>query len=55
MIAIGGIGPKEVRMVRDTGAAGIAVISAILGATDPGAATRELRRRLDFPVDSEAS
>jgi thiamine-phosphate pyrophosphorylase len=47
VLAIGGVGPDEVGAVLDTGAAGIAVISAILNAEDPGQATRELRQRLD--------
>jgi thiamine-phosphate diphosphorylase len=40
VLAIGGIGPPEVAAVSAAGAAGVAVIRAILGATDPGAATR---------------
>jgi thiamine-phosphate pyrophosphorylase len=46
VIAIGGIGPKQVASVRAAGAGGIAVISAIFGAADPGQATRELKARL---------
>jgi thiamine-phosphate pyrophosphorylase len=46
VIAIGGIGPEEVADVRAAGASGIAVISAITGAKDPGRATRELRALL---------
>jgi thiamine-phosphate pyrophosphorylase len=41
VIAIGGITPARVAEVRRAGAAGVAVISAILSADDPTAATRE--------------
>ena len=41
VIAIGGITPHRVREVRDAGAHGVAVISAILAADDPVRATRE--------------
>ena len=41
VIAIGGITPARVREVRQSGADGVAVISAILAADDPAAATRE--------------
>ena len=40
VIAIGGITPDRVRDVRRAGAAGVVVISAILNADDPAAATR---------------
>jgi thiamine-phosphate pyrophosphorylase len=40
VIAIGGITPDRVAEVRGAGAAGVGVISAILSADDPGAATR---------------
>jgi thiamine-phosphate pyrophosphorylase len=40
VIAIGGITPDRVAEVRQAGAAGVAVISAILLSDDPGAATR---------------
>jgi thiamine-phosphate pyrophosphorylase len=40
VIAIGGITPERVREVRAAGAAGVAVISAILTADRPGDATR---------------
>ena len=46
VIAIGGIGPDQVEAVLAAKAAGIAVISAIVHAPDPGAATAALRRRL---------
>ena len=41
VIAIGGITPDRVPEVRRAGASGVAVISAILAADDPAAATRE--------------
>jgi len=47
VIAIGGIDRSNVGEVLKAGAAGVAVISAILSAPDPGAATAELRRALD--------
>ena len=41
-VAIGGIGPAQVGQVRATGAAGVAVVSAICGQPDVAAATRTL-------------
>jgi thiamine-phosphate pyrophosphorylase len=40
VLAIGGVTPERVRDVRAAGAAGVAVISGILAADDPAAATR---------------
>jgi thiamine-phosphate pyrophosphorylase len=42
-VAIGGIDASRVQAVRASGAAGVAVVSAICGQPDIGAATRELR------------
>ena len=42
VLAIGGIDATNVAAVRAAGAHGVAVIRAILGATDPAAATRTL-------------
>jgi thiamine-phosphate pyrophosphorylase len=42
MVAIGGIDPTNVASVCAAGAHGVAVIRAILAATDPAAATRTL-------------
>jgi len=42
VIAVGGIGRGNLGEVFASGAAGIAVASAVLGAADPGAAAREL-------------
>jgi thiamine-phosphate pyrophosphorylase len=44
VIAIGGIGTAQVGPVIQAGAAGIAVISAILDAPDPARAMAELRQ-----------
>lgn len=46
-VAIGGIGGERVAQVRQTGAAGVAVVSAICGQHDVAAATRELRQWWD--------
>jgi thiamine-phosphate pyrophosphorylase len=43
-VAIGGVTVRDVPGLRAAGAAGVAVISAICGATDPRAATAELAR-----------
>ena len=42
VVAIGGIAPGNAGAVMEEGAAGVAVISAILGAPDPGEAAAEL-------------
>jgi len=42
VFAIGGITPERVPAVREAGAHGVAVISAILGAERPGEATKQL-------------
>ena len=47
VVAIGGIGLDQVEPVLTAGAAGIAVISAILAAPDPAQATAALRQALD--------
>lgn len=46
IVAIGGIGPANAPEVIETGAAGIAVISAVTGAPDPVSASKELVRRI---------
>ncbi|MDA8346676.1 MAG: thiamine phosphate synthase [Thermaerobacter sp.] len=48
VVAIGGIGPVTAPNLVDSGIAGIAVISAILGAEDPRAAATELRRAVGW-------
>src|ERR671937_3138256 len=50
VIAIGGIGTRQVGPVIQAGAAGSAVISAILDAPDPARATAELRQALQYAV-----
>jgi thiamine-phosphate diphosphorylase len=52
VIAIGGIGTGHVAAVLQAGAAGIAVISAILDALDPARATAELRQACEYAVGS---
>jgi len=47
LVAIGGINAANVAEVIEAGADGIAVVSAILGADDPEAAARDLRRRIE--------
>ena len=53
VVAIGGIGPREAAQVMaaqgpaGSAADGIAVVSAICGASDPEAAARTLRREID--------
>lgn len=47
VIAIGGVTAARVSEAIAAGASGVAVISAILGADDPAAATRAIRRALD--------
>lgn len=44
VVAIGGITDQNARAAREAGADGIAVVSAILGAADPEAAARRLKR-----------
>lgn len=50
VVAIGGISQHHVSNVMDKGPDGIAVVSAILGAPDVGAATRALRHSVDTMV-----
>lgn len=51
-VAIGGIDADRAPLVRRTGAAGIAVVSAICGRPDVWAATRRLRRAWDAGAQS---
>ncbi|WP_309067006.1 bifunctional hydroxymethylpyrimidine kinase/phosphomethylpyrimidine kinase [Microbacterium sp.] len=44
-VAIGGVGPADVAPLRDAGAAGVAVVSALCAAPDPAAAADALLRR----------
>jgi thiamine-phosphate pyrophosphorylase len=52
-VGIGGIGPSNAHQVMDAGAAGVAVISAILAAGDPEQAARELKGSIDVAWGEE--
>jgi thiamine-phosphate pyrophosphorylase len=47
LVAIGGIGVANARQAIESGADGVAVVSAICAAGDPGRAARELRQAVD--------
>jgi thiamine-phosphate diphosphorylase len=47
VVAIGGVTAERVGGIMGTGAAGVAVISAVLGSPSPHEAAREIRRALD--------
>ena len=47
IVAIGGIGQENARQTIDSGADGVAVVSAICAADDPERAARELRQAID--------
>jgi thiamine-phosphate pyrophosphorylase len=47
LVAIGGVNKDNASLLLDAGADGLAVVSAICAAIDPGAATRELREICD--------
>lgn len=47
LVAIGGIGAGNARQAIDSGANGVAVVSAICAAGDPERAARELRQSVD--------
>ncbi len=51
IVAIGGIGLSNAASAISAGATGVAVISAIIGADDPEAAARALRRAVDSARD----
>jgi len=53
VLAIGGITAARVPEVRASGAAGVAVIGAVIAADDPAASTRDLCRALRSPLDRE--
>ncbi|OGP79800.1 MAG: thiamine-phosphate diphosphorylase [Deltaproteobacteria bacterium RBG_16_66_15] len=50
--ALGGVVPGNVSEIASAGAAGIAVISSVLGATDPGAAAADLLARISHQGSS---
>ena len=47
VVAIGGITYDNMDKVKDTGVSGIAVVSALFGADNPGAATRKMKEKCD--------
>ncbi len=47
VVGIGGIGADNAAAVMERGASGVAVISALMEAEDPGAAARELSRQVE--------
>jgi thiamine-phosphate pyrophosphorylase len=49
VIALGGIGPREAGLCLEAGASGVAVVSAVMAATDPGLATSALLAGLGSP------
>jgi thiamine-phosphate diphosphorylase len=54
-VAIGGVRVSDVAPLREAGAAGVAVVSAICGAEDPAAASRALRSAADaLTLEAEA-
>ncbi|HVP90364.1 MAG TPA: thiamine phosphate synthase [Terriglobales bacterium] len=50
VVAIGGITGENARSVREAGADGIAVVSALLGADDPQEAARGLKRAMNLTI-----
>ena len=52
-VAIGGIAPETIRAVIEGGAAGVAVIRAVLGAADPEGAARTLRLAMGDIMEHE--
>jgi thiamine-phosphate diphosphorylase len=54
VLAIGGIARENVREVLGAGATGVAVISAVIGASDPAAAARDLLKEIgDFEMGQD--
>ena len=54
LLAIGGVTPERVPEVVAAGASGVAVLSGIWGAPDPGAAVTEFLRHLSDGAAAEA-
>ena len=52
MVAIGGMGLENARQAIDSGADGVAIVSAICAAEDPERTARELRRSIDAALES---
>lgn len=55
VLAIGGIGPANALAVMGAGAAGVAVIGAVLGTGDVETAARNIRTALDSGLDSRSA
>ena len=55
VVGIGGIDSRNAASVIEAGAAGVAVISAIIGAEDPEAASREILSRVRDALDRRGS
>lgn len=51
VVAIGGMGPERAGRVTEAGAAGVAVISAVWGASDRPRAVRAIRAEVDAALD----
>ncbi len=47
VVGIGGIGPNEVEQVIKTGAAGVALISAVMASRDPEGTARSIRKAME--------
>jgi thiamine-phosphate pyrophosphorylase len=52
IVAIGGIGAENACLAIHSGAGGVAVVSAICAAADPGRAAKELRQSIDAALES---
>ncbi len=55
VIAIGGIGPSNAAEVMASGVDGIAVVSAIMAASDPASAARGLRKTVDEALKNRSA
>jgi thiamine-phosphate diphosphorylase len=55
VVAIGSITPDRVASVLDSGAHGVAVLSAVVCHADPGRATREFRQAIDTWLGERAA
>jgi thiamine-phosphate pyrophosphorylase len=55
VVAIGGITDQNARAVREAGADGVAVVSAILGAADAEKAARRLKKAIGAPAPRRES
>lgn len=55
VVGIGGIGPSNAADVMASGVDGIAVVSAIMAASDPASAARDLRQVVDIAINSRSA